>query len=306
MNILITGGLGHIGSFVINRLAVNKKIKKIFIIDNISNNRFDVLLTLSKKKVYFFYGDTTDKKIFKKIPKVKIVLHLASTTNAEKSFDIKKEITRNNLGSFNNIMDFCKNRNASLIHVSSTSVYGPQKGEVNETQKKIFPQSPYAKIKLQEEKKLRAQKKIKFITLRFGTISGFSKGIRFHTAVNKFCFNSVMGIKIPVWGKALNLYRPYLSLNDAFKVIKFIINKNFFPSDTYNVLSENKTVNDILTIIRKYKFKTKIKFTNSRILNQDSYKISKEKLENLGLKLNSKIKKDIKITLMKLSKQNFG
>lgn len=306
MNVLITGGLGHIGSFVINRLAANNKIKKIFIIDNISNNRLDVLLTLNKKKVYFFYGDTTDQKIFKKIPKVKIVLHLASTTNAEKSFDIKKEIARNNLGSFNNVMDFCKNKNASLIHISSTSVYGSQKGEVNETQKKISPQSPYAKIKLQEEKKLRTQKKIKFITLRFGTISGFSKGIRFHTAVNKFCFNSVMGIKIPVWGKALNLYRPYLSLNDAFKVINFIINKNFFPSDIYNVLSENKTVNDILAIIRKYKFKTKIKYTNSRILNQDSYEISKEKLESLGLKLNSKIKKDIKITLMKLSKQNFG
>ena len=55
MNILITGGLGHIGSFVIKGLLKNKKIKKIFVIDNISNNRYDVLFSLNKKKSKFFF-----------------------------------------------------------------------------------------------------------------------------------------------------------------------------------------------------------------------------------------------------------
>ena len=65
--------------------------------------------------------------------------------------------------------------------------------------------------------------KIKFITFRFGTISGVSKGMRFHTAVNKFCFNSVMGVKIPIWGKALKLYRPYLSLKEAQKTLALFV-----------------------------------------------------------------------------------
>ena len=58
-------------------------------------------------------------------------------------------------------------------------------------------------------------------------------------------------------------------------------------------MSENKTVSEILALIKKNRFKVKIKFVNSRILNQDSYKICK-KIENLGIKLNSKISKDIK------------
>lgn len=304
MKILITGGLGHIGSFVINDLAKIKKIKKIFLVDNISNQRFGVLLALNNHKINFIYGDTTNKILFKKLPKVNIVLHLASITNAEKSFDNKKEIFKNNLGSFKNIVSYCKKNKSKLIHISSTSVYGPQKDLVDETQRNLRPQSPYAVIKLKEENILKNQRKFDYITLRFGTISGYSDGMRFHTAVNKFCFNSVIGLHIPIWGKALKLYRPYLSLNDALKTIKFIINKKFFPSEIFNILSENKTVDEILKVIKKNKFFPKIKFVNSRILNQDSYKISKDKIESYGLILNEKISKDIKITLRKLSTKN--
>ena len=301
MKILITGGLGHIGSFIVKNFIKYKKIKKILVVDNISNQRFSVLLSMQSPKIKFFYGDTTDTNLYKKIPKVNIVLHLASITNAEKSFEIKKEIYRNNFGSFKNIVKYCKKNNSKLIHISSTSVYGPQNNIVDEKLQKLFPQSPYAMIKLKEENLLKTQKKIRYISLRFGTISGYSEGMRFHTAVNKFCFNSVMGIKIPIWGKALELFRPYLSLNDAQKTLKFIIENNFFPSDVFNILSENKTVKEIINIIKSNNYKPKLNFVNSRILNQDSYKISKNKIQKFGLKLNSKISRDIKITLKKLS-----
>ena len=301
MKILITGGLGHIGSFIIKNFIKYKIIDKIFIVDNISNQRFPVLLSMNSPKIKFFYGNTVDKKLYKRIPKVNIVLHLASITNAEKSFDIKKEIYRNNFRSFKNIVNYCKKNNSKLIHISSTSVYGPQKNIVDEKLKKLFPQSPYAIIKLKEENLLKSQKKVKYISLRFGTISGYSEGMRFHTAVNKFCFNSIMGIKIPIWGKAIKLYRPYLSLNDAQKTLKFIIEKNFFPCDVFNILSENKTVREIINIIKKNNYNPKLKFVNSRILNQNSYMISKNKIQKFGLNLNSKIAKDIKITLKKLS-----
>ena len=53
-----------------------------------------------------------------------------------------------------NIINFCKKRKAKLIHISSTSVYGKQASIVDETCEKKFlkPQSPYADIKLIEEK----------------------------------------------------------------------------------------------------------------------------------------------------------
>ena len=160
MKLLITGGLGHIGSYVIENLSKNKNIKKIFLVDNISNQRFNVLFKLNNKKVKFIYGDLKIVNFIKKIPKSDIVLHLASTTNAEKSFENKNEVNKNNLGSFKNIVEYCKRYKSKLIHISSTSVYGPQKNFVDENQKKLFPRSPYAEIKLKEEKILKKQKSL--------------------------------------------------------------------------------------------------------------------------------------------------
>ncbi len=300
MKLLITGALGHIGSYIINDLLKLKKIKKIILLDNVHSDKFNVLFRLKNKKLKYLYGDLTDTKFCKKIPKTNIVIHLASITNAEKSFEIANQLKKNNLGCFKSVVNYCKKNKAKLIHISSTSIYGPQNGLVDETQKMISPRSPYAEVKLTEEKILKKNSKIKYITLRFGTISGFSEGMRFHTAVNKFCLNTVLGIKIPVWGRSTNLHRPYLSLKDASKTFKFIINKNFFPCDIYNILSENKTVAEILKIIKKNNFNPKIKFVKSRILNQDTYKISKLKIENKGLKIKSKIADDIKQTLNRL------
>ncbi|MBQ65033.1 MAG: nucleoside-diphosphate sugar epimerase, partial [Euryarchaeota archaeon] len=95
-----------------------------------------------------------------------------------------------------------------------------------------------------------------------------------------------MKIPIPIWGKALNLYRPYLSLKDAYKTINYIISKNFYPGDVFNVLSENKTVKQILDIIKKNKIKIDVNYINSKIINKLSFKTSKAKIEELGLKLN--------------------
>ena len=127
---------------------------------------------------------------------------------------------------------------------------------VDETCEKKYlkPQSPYADIKLIEENMLKKLSgKLNYITFRFGTISGVSKGMRFHTAVNRFCLDASLDRNINVYKTALNQFRPYLSLNDAFKLFKFTIEKDFFKNDIYNALSENCTVNDILNKIRKIK-----------------------------------------------------
>ena len=43
-------------------------------------------------------------------------------------------------------------------------------------------------LPIEEKMLIKNSKKLKYSTFRFGTIAGVSKGIRFHTAVNKFCF----------------------------------------------------------------------------------------------------------------------
>jgi len=304
MKVLVTGGLGHIGSYVLKRIISLKVIDKIYVVDNISNQRYNVLFKLSNKKIEFIYGDLSKEETIKIIPKANITLHLASKTNAEESFENKKEIVKNNLGAFKNIVSYCKKNNSKLIHISSTSIYDPTNNFITELEKPN-PQSPYAEIKLKEENILKKSKNIKFITLRFATISGYSDGMRFHTVVNKFCFNSVMNIPIPIWGSALNLVRPYLSLKDAYKVIAYLIKKNYFDNNIYNILSENKTLKEILKIIKKYSFSSKIKFINSKILQRASFKTSKSKIQSLGINLNSKIENDIRETLDKIKFKNY-
>ena len=305
MNLLITGCCGHIGSYLVNNIHKIKKIKKCFIVDNFNSTQINSLFNSKKKNNLKFYNlDLTKKNSLNEFNKIDYVIHLASMTNAAGSFNKKNEMYKNNIECMKNIINFCKIKKSKLIHISSTSVYGKQAALVDETceEKFLKPQSPYADIKLIEERMLqKASKDINYITYRFGTISGVSSGMRFHTAVNKFCLNASLNNDITVYKTALNQYRPYLSLTDAFKVFKFTIEKDLFKNDIYNALSENCTVNQILQKIRKFKKNIKVKFVSSKIMNQLSYHVAKDKLDNEGLYLKNKIIYDIDDT-MKLLK----
>ncbi len=305
MNLLITGCCGHIGSYLADNIYKIKKIKKTVLVDNIKSNRFCSLFNLSKNnKLKFYLRDVNKKNSLDDFKNINYVIHCASMTNAEKSFGKEKEMYKNNIDCLKNVIQFCKKNNSKLIHLSSTSVYGKQTDIVDETceEKYLKPQSPYADIKLIEEKMLiKNSKKLNYNTFRFGTIAGVSKGIRFHTAVNKFCLNASINENIFVYKTALNQYRPYLSLNDAFKVFKFCIEKDFFKNEIFNALSGNYTVNQILKKIGKYKKDIKVKLVNSAIMNQLSYHVSSKKLESNGLFLKGNIENDIKKTLKLLS-----
>jgi UDP-glucose 4-epimerase len=297
MKILITGACGHIGSYFIENLYKIKKVKKAILIDNLKSNRFNSLFNTNKKnKVEFYLKDLNDIRSLDQFKGISIVFHFASMTNAEKSFGKEKEMFSNNLNCLKTVIKFCEKTNAKLVHLSSTSVYGKQTDLVDETCEKRYlkPQSPYAKIKIMEENILKKNtKSIKYNTFRFGTIAGVSRGIRFHTAVNSFCLNAAIGEKIKVYKTALHQYRPYLSLEDAFKLFKFCIDENFFE----NVVSNNFTVNQIINKIKKLKKNIKISYINSAIMNQLSYHVDKKKLSNRGLFLNSNLDRDVADTL---------
>ena len=82
-------------------------------------------------------------------------------------------------------------------------------------------------------------------------------------------------------------------------IIKFIINNNFFPNEIFNIFSENKSISQILNILKKNKLKPIIEPVRSKISNSQSYIINRKKIKNL--KLSSKISDDIKkiITYLK-------
>ena len=302
MKVLITGACGHIGSFLSENIHKIKGVSRGILVDNLKSNRFNSLYNFEKKNnLSFFLRDLNNLNALNDFHNVDAIIHCASMTNAEKSFGKEKEMYRNNLNCLKTTMRYCINRNTKLIHLSSTSVYGKQTDLVDENCERRFlkPQSPYAKIKLIEEKLLKKNSnKLKYNTFRFGTIAGVSRGIRFHTAVNNFCLNAAIGEKIKIYKTALHQYRPYLSIRDSFKVFKFCLEKDFFENDIFNALSGNFTVNQILDKIKKIKKKINVVYVNSPIMNQLSYHVDDQKIKNKGLILKSNIDVDIKDTLL--------
>ena len=310
MKIIITGGLGHIGSNLIRRIPKKFSKYEIIIIDNLLTQRYPSLFDLPDNYKYkFINSDIKDSKIEKYFQNAKFLIHLSAITDATSSFERKKEVENNNFQSTSIIANYCIKYNINLVYISSTSVYGEQSKEVDESLplKRLLPKSPYAQTKIKEEKllfKLSKNNKLNYCILRFGTIFGFSIGIRFHTAVNKFIWQAIMGQKITVWKTALNQKRPYLDLNDAIDAIFFIINKNLFKSEIYNILTNNFTVNDIIKEIKNHVKNVSITKVSHIIMNQYSYNVSNKKITKLGFKFKGSLKKQIIITCKKLKNIN--
>lgn len=293
MKILVTGALGHIGSKLIKDLSNINNIKNIYLIDDLRTQRFNSLMHLSKKGKYKFYDETLSKENLNLlVKKSDFIIHLAAITDAASSFGKFNQLKKNNLDNTKLVTYFCSKYKKKLIFISSTSVYGSNDKIMYEDENNLNPQSPYAKIKISEEKyinKFIKEKKINAVILRFGTILGYSIGMRFHTAVNKFCYNASLGKPLTVWKTALNQKRPYLGINDACSSIIFFINNPKFFNKTYNVLSSNLTVKDIINYIKLVK-KVKVNFVNSKIMNQLSYEVSVDKLKKLQFKFKDNLK----------------
>lgn len=301
MNILITGAFGHIGSLLLKKLINKNNIKKIIILDNFKNNRYNSFINLRKKKIKIFAEDIRKFNFNKIKDKIDYIVHLAAITNAEGSFLHPKKFINHNFKTTVSIVKYAKNKNIKFIFSSSTSVYGKQFKKITSqnNENNLLPQSPYAFCKIKEEKFIK--KNLKFYSiLRFGTIAGYSDGIRFHTAVNKFCFQASMNHKLTIWKKFFLKKRPYLEINDCINSIIFIIKKNLFDRTLFDVVSENLTVKNIIIFLKKIK-KIEIKFVNTKILNQFSYEVCCNLLIKEGFKFKGKIKNSIKEIMIKLN-----
>ena len=288
MKIIVTGAIGHIGSYIIRDLGVFFPGSNIVMIDNMMTQRFPSLFNLPSHASYrFIEGDVNQMNLRSVFVDADVVIHLAAITDAAGSIDKAEELEANNFQSTYRVAEACIETDASLIAISSTSVYGTQNDKVDENclESELQPQSPYATTKLKEEElisKLSKERGLKSIHCRFGTIFGASPGMRFHTAVNKFCWQAVMSQPITVWSTAYDQKRPYLDLLDASRAIAFIIKNNIFDGRIYNVLTSNCTVREVVDIIKELVPNLEIEFVDNRIMNQLSYEVMCDRFKSKG------------------------
>ena len=310
MKIIVTGAIGHIGSYIVRDLGVQFPKAEIVMIDNMMTQRYASLFNLPPLGNYHFIEDDVNSIDLKTVfSGANVVIHLAAITDAAGSFNRAEELEKNNYQSTVKVANACIETGASLIALSSTSVYGTQNDVVDEdcSEEELQPQSPYATTKLKEEEliaKLCKEKGLKAIHCRFGTIFGASAGMRFHTAVNKFCWQAVMGRPISVWRTAYDQKRPYLDLLDASRAIELIIKNNIFDGRVYNVLTNNSTVREVVDVIREFVPDIEVGFVDSKIMNQLSYEVLDNRFKSQGFISAGSLRRGIGETVSLLSNSN--
>lgn len=151
--ILVTGGLGYIGSHTVVELL--EKGKDVIVIDNLSNSKIDVLDKLKKitgKDVKFYQNDVCDKDALRKIfkeNKIDSVIHFAGYKAVGESVEKPLKYYRNNIDSTLSLLEVMEEFSCfNIIFSSSATVYGkPESLPIKED----FPLSttnPYGTTKL--------------------------------------------------------------------------------------------------------------------------------------------------------------
>ena len=129
--IIITGGLGFVGSNILSTLN-HKKKNDIILVDTITKEKQNNIKGLK-------FLDLVDKKFFlkklfqNKFKKIECILHQGACTNTQE--DNLEYLLNNNYEYSKKILHFCNNNNINFVYASSASVYGNKKTNMVENEK---------------------------------------------------------------------------------------------------------------------------------------------------------------------------
>jgi UDP-glucose 4-epimerase len=152
MNILLTGGLGYIGSHTAVELLADNN--NVCIFDNLSNSDFSVIERIQKisgKKVSFVEGDLKDQCLLQSTlieRKIEAVIHFAGSKSVNESVLMPIDYYDNNVvGTLSLLKAMQSSDVKTLIFSSSASVYGAAKYNPINEEHSLQPVSPYARTK---------------------------------------------------------------------------------------------------------------------------------------------------------------
>jgi len=305
--IVITGGIGYIGTELCKIYSGISWNNEILVIDN----RFisERVNQLRNWGIDFIHGDILDKDLVSKHCKdADVVHHLAGITdvprvknesNNEKDSKIKlvaEEGTQNILDSIN---DKCK-----IIFPSSHVVYEGIEKVKNDIMEEedTKPILSYASSKANNEKQIKNSGK-NYIILRLGSVYGYSTDTaRIDIMPNLFS-------KIASQNGTLKLFsggrqvKSLVPLIDVARCFKYMEEKNDISSETFNLTKDTVTVKEVAEICKKYNPKITLKETNDEIPNL-GFSLSNKKVLKLGFKFLYTLDESIKEMIFKWSKLN--
>ncbi len=179
MTILVTGGLGFIGSHTIVEL-IKQNYKDIIIVDNLINSKISVLEKINQltnsNKIKFIELDILDKinleKVFEK-NNIDTIIHFAALKSVSESIKLPDKYYKNNIEGTLNLLNLMKKYNCkNFIFSSSATVYGEQIYPVDEKSiTGVGITNPYGKTKYFVEEIIKdyskAYPELNFVVLRY-------------------------------------------------------------------------------------------------------------------------------------------
>ncbi len=305
--IIITGGLGYIGTELCKIYSGYSWNDEIIVIDN----RFisERVNQLRNWNINFVQGDILDKNLINNYCRdADIVHHLAGITkvprvksesNDKKNDEIKIIAEQGTQNILDVISDKCK-----IIMPSTHVVYEG----LNQVKKDILedeatsPILSYAKSKDYNEKQLIKSGK-NYVILRLGSVYGYSTDtMRIDIMPNLFSkITSQNGVlKLFSGGKQIKSLVPLI---DVARCFKFIEERNDINKDLFNLTKDTVTVKDVAQICKKHNPKITLRETNDEIPNL-GFSLSNKKIKKKGFKFLYSLDESIKEMIFKWSNQN--
>ena len=306
--ILITGGLGYIGTELCKLYSGFSWKYEVVVIDN----RFvsERVNELKRRKIKFIQADILNIDAIENYVKdADFVHHLAGITDVayvKKDSDKEKDAltrkvaiegTANVLASMNN--------KATIIFPSTHVVFEGLK-EKKENLDENHPTNTfleYASSKVQNEKQIIDSGK-KHAIFRLGSVYGFSTDtMRINIMPNLFSKIASQNGKIKLFGGGSQL-KSLVPLIDVARCFKFFEEKENFESGIYNLTKENLTVKHVAEICQKINPKLELLSTDDEVPNK-GYTLSNKKLLNIGFEFVHDLETCISEMITKWSYEKF-
>ncbi len=304
--IIITGGLGYIGTELCKIYSGVSWNNKITVIDN----RFisERVNQLRNWNIDFIHGDILDKNLVRKYCQdADVVHHLAGVTDVprvknESNNDIDDKIMLVAKQGTQNILDSI-NEKCKIILPSTHVVYEgleKVKNDIREDEE-TKPVLAYAKSKAINEKQLKESGK-NYIILRLGSVYGYSTDTaRIDIMPNLFS-------KIASQDGTLKLFsggrqvKSLVPLIDVARCFKYMEEKSDISSEIFNLTKDTVTVKEVAEICKKYNPQITLRETNDPIPNE-GFSLSNKKILEKGFKFLYALDESIKEMIGKWSKQ---
>ena len=308
--VIVTGGLGFIGSNLINILKEKYyviNIDKVTYASNFNNISPEI-------KNYKFYKHDINNKIFIKNIFEKfnpsIIFNLAAETHVDRSIDgPKKFIESNILGVFNlleAIRDYKKK--IKLIHVSTDEVYGDiKKNYKSKEEDRYNPSSPYSASKASGDLLIKSYiRTYKIPAIITNCCNNFGPNQYPEKLIPTIIYNILNNKPIPIYGRGKNI-REWIYVEDHCKALikiaeKGVIGENYnIGSGTVlnNVQIAEKIISNFKKIIYPQNIKTEIYFVKDRPGHDLRYCLNSSKIKNkLKWKCESNFDQRIKETII--------